>query len=166
MGPSLDSTGWTIRRAAHRVPCMQAIAGALLGGECFSSDAAAAVAAATGGEFGVIEGCERDDFSFGDALGVTDGSSAEGVRSWPYLPMSLPMSLPPSCLACENFALTYRGVPRPGPCCRFHFLSSPPVPVSKRSCPCLLQCSLLLEDLGKQTNSSHWVQGSQMLLNE
>ena len=162
MGPSLDSTGWTIRRAAHRVPCMQAIAGALLGGECFSSDAAAAVAAATGGEFGVIEGCERDDFSFGDALGVTDGSSAEGVRSWPYLPMSLPMSLPPSCLACENFALTYRGVPRPGPCCRFHFLSSPPVPVSKRSCPCLLQCSLLVEDLGRQTKSL----GSRMLLNE
>ena len=60
---------------------MQAIAEALLEGNCFSSNVATRIVAETSGDFGVIEGCERDDFSFGDAVGATDGSTAEGVRS-------------------------------------------------------------------------------------
>ena len=60
---------------------MQAIAEALLEGDCYSSSVATRIVAETSGDFGVIEGCERDDFSFGDASGSTSGSTAEGVRS-------------------------------------------------------------------------------------
>ena len=60
---------------------MQAIAQALLEGNCFSTTVATTITAETGAEFEVIEGCERGDFSSGDASGSTDGSTAEGVRS-------------------------------------------------------------------------------------
>ena len=60
---------------------MQAIAQALLEGECFSTTVATTITAETGASFEVIEGCERGDFSSGDASGSTDGSTAEGVRS-------------------------------------------------------------------------------------
>ena len=60
---------------------MQAIAEALLEGGCFSANVATAITAETSAVFEVIEGCERDDFSFGDAFGSTSGSTAEGVRS-------------------------------------------------------------------------------------
>ena len=54
---------------------------AFLEGYCFSSKVATRIFAETSGTFGVIQGCDRDDFSFGDAFGSTDGSTAEGVRS-------------------------------------------------------------------------------------
>lgn len=57
---------------------VQAIAEALLVGECWSTSVAAEVFAETTGDFGVIEGCERDDFSIGDAFASTGGSTAEG----------------------------------------------------------------------------------------
>ena len=60
---------------------MQAIAEALLEGDCYSSSVATRIVAETSGDFGVIEGCERDDFSSRDASGSTSGSTAEGVRS-------------------------------------------------------------------------------------
>ena len=60
---------------------LQAIAQALLEGNCFSTTVATTITAETGADFEVIEGCERGDFSSGDASGSTDGSTAEGVRS-------------------------------------------------------------------------------------
>ena len=65
---------------------MQAIAQALLEGECFSTTVATTITAETGASFEVIEGCERYDASAGDASGSTDGSTAEGVRSSPLCP--------------------------------------------------------------------------------
>ena len=61
--------------------CVQAIAQALLEGNCFSTTVATSITAVTGADFEVIEGCERGDFAAGDASGSTDGSTAEGVRS-------------------------------------------------------------------------------------
>lgn len=55
---------------------VQAIAEALLAGECWNSSVAGDVFAETTGKFGVIEGCEVDDSSSGDAEASTEGSSA------------------------------------------------------------------------------------------
>ena len=60
---------------------MQAVASELERGGCFSIAVATKVVAETGADFEVIEGCERGDFSFGDATGSTAGSTAEGVCS-------------------------------------------------------------------------------------
>ena len=57
---------------------VQAIAEALLAGECFSSKVATEVFAEVTGDFGVIEGCERDDLSRGDGNTDTSGSTSEG----------------------------------------------------------------------------------------
>ena len=73
---------------------LQAIAQALLEGNCFSTTVATTITAETGAEFEVIEGCERGDFSSGDASGSTDGSTAEGVRS-PVSSPSVFLSLHP-----------------------------------------------------------------------
>ena len=68
---------------------MQAIAQALLEGDCFTTNVATAITAVTGAEFEVIEGCERGDFAAGDASGSTDGSTAEGVCSPSPMPQVL-----------------------------------------------------------------------------
>ena len=69
--------------SAYATVWTKAIAEALLEGNCYSTQVATRIVAETSGDFGVIEGCERDDFSFGDAFGSTSGSTAEGVRSPP-----------------------------------------------------------------------------------
>ena len=68
---------------AYATVWTKAIAEALLQGNCYSTKVATRIVAETSGDFGVIEGCERSDFSFGDAFGSTDGSTAEGVRCSP-----------------------------------------------------------------------------------
>lgn len=60
---------------------VQAIAAALVVGDCFSATVAAAIDAQTSAVFEVVQDCDRGDFSIGDAFASTDGSSAEGVRS-------------------------------------------------------------------------------------
>ena len=60
---------------------MQAIAEALLEGDCFNATVATFITAETQAIFEVVENCDRDDFSIGDAFASTDGSTAEGVRS-------------------------------------------------------------------------------------
>ena len=64
----------------HACARVQAIAEVFLAGDCFTAEVSTRIAAETSGSFEVIEGCERGDFSFGDASGSTDGSTAEGVR--------------------------------------------------------------------------------------
>ena len=85
---------------------LQAIAQALLEGNCFSSSVATTITAETGIEFEVIEGCERGDFSYGDASGSTDGSTAEGVRSQSALadPVAMSQSLPQRPAGCAPAA--------------------------------------------------------------
>jgi hypothetical protein len=61
---------------------MQAVAEALVNGGCYSSSAATSITAETGGDYTVVEGCQRGDSSSGDGSGSTDGSNAEGVRTF------------------------------------------------------------------------------------
>ena len=99
---------------------MQAIAQALLEGECFSTTVATTITAETGASFEVIEGCERGDFSSGDASGSTDGSTAEGVCTPPTPP-------PPSICAC--IALTTSHLPPPNVSITLHRYQGPPAVV-------------------------------------
>ena len=62
---------------------VQAIAQALLEGDCFSANVATLVIAETSAIFEVVENCDRADFSIGDAFGDTSGSTAAGVRPPP-----------------------------------------------------------------------------------
>lgn len=62
---------------------MQAIAQALLENDCFSTTTASTITAEIRASFEAIEGCERGELSSTDASGSTDGSIAEGVRSFP-----------------------------------------------------------------------------------
>jgi hypothetical protein len=59
---------------------MQAVAEALVNGGCYNSDATTTITAETGGDYTVVEGCQRSDTGSGDGSGSTDGSTAEGVR--------------------------------------------------------------------------------------
>ena len=70
----------TCSATAYATVWTKAIAEAILEGDCYNTAIAARIVTETSGDFGVIEGCVRDDFSFGDASGATDGSTAEGVR--------------------------------------------------------------------------------------
>lgn len=59
---------------------VQAIAAALVVGDCFSATVATAIDAQTSAVFEVVQDCKLADFSFGDAVASTLGSSAEAVR--------------------------------------------------------------------------------------
>ena len=60
---------------------VQAIAAAVIKGDCYSSDAKTTVLAATGGDYGLIEGCHKDGYAHGYGKGSTKGSDTGGVRS-------------------------------------------------------------------------------------
>ena len=68
---------------AYATVWTKAIAEAFLEGDCFSTEVATRVLAETSGDFGVIEGCKRDEILFGDSIGSISGSisgsTAEGV---------------------------------------------------------------------------------------
>lgn len=57
---------------------VQAWAEVYIEGDCYNAHVATAIRAETSSKFGVIEGCQRDDYSVGDAGGSTAGSTAEG----------------------------------------------------------------------------------------
>lgn len=63
--------------------CLQAVAEALVEGDCYSGRVRTRASAQTSGEFGSIEGCERSDFSIGAAFGNTGNSDADAVCSAP-----------------------------------------------------------------------------------
>ena len=62
----------------YAVARVQAFAEVFVEGGCYSAEVSTSIRAETSAQFTVIEGCERDDVSSGDASGSTDGSTAEG----------------------------------------------------------------------------------------
>eukprot|EP00892_Ulva_mutabilis_P010628 jgi/Ulvmu1/7938/UM004_0171.1 len=56
----------------------KAIADAYIDGDCYNTSVSNLVIAKTGGDYGVIQGCEKDAQSSGYATGSTKGSTTDG----------------------------------------------------------------------------------------
>ena len=80
-GDSISAAYSRCAATAYATVWTKAIAEALLEGNCFHADARTRILTETSSDVVVIDGCERDDFSFGDVFGSNDSSSAEGVCS-------------------------------------------------------------------------------------
>lgn len=96
------------RRMNSNIAVMvQAVAQSFVDGNCYSAEVGTRIVAEADALFAIIEGCERDDFSVGDAFGTTDGSTAEGVR--------------PRLHASSTFTLLGRPRSRPWSTSHLHF---------------------------------------------